>query len=91
MRPRKIRERYLFFRDEWPFQDERILINHHIYIYMAETYQMLGGVNRHLKDLLWLLYYGPDSRWRLVVSRYLGSQDVSWFQIIRKGQGPVWK
>ena len=30
MRPRKIRERYLFFRDEWPFQDERILINHHI-------------------------------------------------------------
>ena len=34
MRPRKIRERYLFFRDEWPFQDERILINHHIYIYI---------------------------------------------------------
>ena len=33
MRPRKIRERYLFFRDEWPFQDERILINHHIFIY----------------------------------------------------------
>ena len=31
MRPRKIRERYLFFREEWPFQDERILINHHIY------------------------------------------------------------
>ena len=29
MRPRKIRERYLFFREEWPFQDERILINHH--------------------------------------------------------------
>ena len=30
MRPRKIRERYLFFHDEWPVQDERILINHHI-------------------------------------------------------------
>ena len=26
--PRKIS----FFREEWPFQDERILINHHIYI-----------------------------------------------------------
>ena len=30
MRPRKIRERCLFVREEWPFQDERILINHHI-------------------------------------------------------------
>ena len=27
--PRKIS----FFRDEWPFQDERILINQYIYIY----------------------------------------------------------
>ena len=33
MRPRKIRERYLFFRDEWPFQDERILINHRILVF----------------------------------------------------------
>ena len=31
MRPRKIRERYLFCREEWPFQDERILINHHMF------------------------------------------------------------
>ena len=31
IRPRKIRERYIsFFREEWPFQDERTLINRHI-------------------------------------------------------------
>ena len=37
MRPRKIRERYLFFRDEWPFQDERILINHHMSRFVMPT------------------------------------------------------
>ena len=34
MSSRKIRERQFFIREEWPFPDKGISINHHVHIYM---------------------------------------------------------
>ena len=30
---KEFRERNIFIREEWPFPDKGILINHHIYLY----------------------------------------------------------